>query len=129
MRILTGLVVLLLSGALGSIIYAQYPMTPPAHDEPGLYSFYYPNNDVLYDGVPTPAAYIGSTVIDWLSPLSFGGRRQVMYAAPHHGQIHPRHASSGYRLSRHHGSVAVDSRPRRLSHHRLTQRSIQHVRL
>ena len=39
-----------------SALIATSASAQPVIDEPGLYAFYYPNNDVLNGGRPTPAA-------------------------------------------------------------------------
>jgi hypothetical protein len=37
-------------------IQAQDGIAPAAIHEPGMFAFYYPDNDLLNDGRPTPAA-------------------------------------------------------------------------
>jgi hypothetical protein len=44
------------AAAMLSLAFATPVFAQAAIQEPGLYAFYYPNNDVLNGGWPTPAA-------------------------------------------------------------------------
>jgi hypothetical protein len=44
------------AAAMLSLAFATPVFAQAAIQEPGLYAFYYPNNDVLHGGRPTPAA-------------------------------------------------------------------------
>ena len=44
------------AAAMLSLAFATPVFAQAAIQEPGLYAFYYPNNDVLNGGRPTPAA-------------------------------------------------------------------------
>ncbi len=44
------------AAAILSLMFATPVFAQAAIQEPGLFSFYYPNNDVLNGGRPTPAA-------------------------------------------------------------------------
>jgi len=44
------------AAAMLSLMFATPVFAQAAIQEPGLFSFYYPNNDVLNGGRPTPAA-------------------------------------------------------------------------
>jgi hypothetical protein len=44
------------AAAMLSLTFATPVFAQAAIQEPGLYAFYYPNNDVLNGGRPTPAA-------------------------------------------------------------------------
>ena len=47
---------ILSAAAMLSLMFATPVFAQAAVQEPGLYAFYYPNNDVLNGGRPTPAA-------------------------------------------------------------------------
>jgi hypothetical protein len=47
---------LFIAAAVLSLTFATPAFAQAAIQEPGLYAFYYPNNDVLNGGKPTPAA-------------------------------------------------------------------------
>src|SRR5437588_9586563 len=55
------------AAAVLSLIFATPVFAQAAIQEPGLFSFYYPNNDVLNGGRPTPAAGMDAKM-----PLLFG---------------------------------------------------------
>jgi hypothetical protein len=44
------------AAAILSLMFATPVFAQAAIQEPGAFAFYYPNNDVLNGGVPTPAA-------------------------------------------------------------------------
>jgi len=44
------------AAAMLSLMFATPVFAQAAIQEPGMYAFYYPNNDVLNGGRPTPAA-------------------------------------------------------------------------
>ena len=59
---------ILSAAALLSLAFATPVFAQAAIQEPGAFAFYYPNNDVLNGGRPTPAARANA-----LTPEIFGG--------------------------------------------------------
>src|ERR1700737_4116769 len=55
------------AGAILSLMFATPVFAQAAIQEPGAFAFYYPNNDVLNGGRPTPAAGL-----DARTPVLFG---------------------------------------------------------
>ena len=51
------------AAAILSLISATPVFAQAAIQEPGLYAFYYPNNDVLNGGRPTPAAGLDASTL------------------------------------------------------------------
>ena len=67
---------ILSAAALLSLAFATPVFAQAAIQEPGAFAFYYPNNDVLNGGRPTPAARANA-----LTPEIFGGGGPVWTAA------------------------------------------------
>ena len=76
---------LLSTAAILSLTFVTPVFAQAAIQEPGMYAFYYPNNDVLNGGRPTPAAGLDARTLmrlpsgSWPSPLScehFSDRRR-----------------------------------------------------
>ena len=63
------------AAAILSLTFATPVFAQAAIQEPGAFAFYYPNNDVLNGGRPTPAAGMGVR-----TPFLFGSN--PYYAAP-----------------------------------------------
>ena len=61
------------AAAMLSLMFATPVFAQAAIQEPGMYAFYYPNNDVLNGGRPTPAAGM-----DARTPVLFGSGGPVM---------------------------------------------------
>jgi hypothetical protein len=55
------------AAAILSLMFAAPVFAQAAIQEPGAFAFYYPNNDVLNGGRPTPAAGMGAR-----TPVLFG---------------------------------------------------------
>jgi hypothetical protein len=51
------------AAAMLSLMFATPVFAQAAIQEPGLYAFYYPNNDVLNGGRPTPAAGMDASTL------------------------------------------------------------------
>jgi hypothetical protein len=51
------------AAAMLSLTFATPVFAQAAIQEPGLYAFYYPNNDVLNGGRPTPAAGLDASTL------------------------------------------------------------------
>jgi hypothetical protein len=51
------------AAAMLSLTFATPVFAQAAIQEPGLYAFYYPNNDVLNGGRPTPAAGMDASTL------------------------------------------------------------------
>jgi len=51
------------AAAILSLMFATPVFAQAAIQEPGLFAFYYPNNDVLNGGRPTPAAGLARTPV------------------------------------------------------------------
>jgi hypothetical protein len=51
------------AAAMLSLAFATPVFAQAAVQEPGLYAFYYPNNDVLNGGRPTPAAGLDASTL------------------------------------------------------------------
>jgi hypothetical protein len=60
------------AAAVLSFMFAAPVFAQAAIQEPGAFSFYYPNNDVLNGGRPTPAAGVDAKM-----PLIFGSNPYV----------------------------------------------------
>jgi BA14K-like protein len=67
---------ILSAAAMLSLMFATPVFAQAAIQEPGLFAFYYPNNDVLNGGRPTPAARMDAMA--GLGPFS----GSYAYAAP-----------------------------------------------
>jgi glycosidase len=64
---------LLSAAAMLSLMFATPVFAQAAVQEPGLYAFYYPNNDVLNGGRPTPAAGLDArTLMQFNSSDAYG---------------------------------------------------------
>src|SRR6185369_17810741 len=61
------------AAAILSLMFATPVFAQAAIQEPGAFAFYYPNNDVLNGGRPTPAARANA-----LTPEIFGSGGPVM---------------------------------------------------
>ena len=55
------------AAAILSLMFATPVFAQAAIQEPGLFAFYYPNNDVLNGGRPTPAAGLDNRILMRLS--------------------------------------------------------------
>ena len=64
------------AAALLSLAFATPVFAQAAIQEPGAFSFYYPNNDVLNGGRPTPAAGMNAP-----TPEIFGSGGPVMHSS------------------------------------------------
>ena len=61
------------AAAMLSLTFATPVFAQAAIQEPGLYAFYYPNNDVLNGGRPTPAAGMDArTLMQFNSSDAYG---------------------------------------------------------
>jgi hypothetical protein len=64
---------ILSAAAMLSLMFATPVFAQVAVQEPGLFAFYYPNNDVLNGGRPTPAAGLdASTLMQFNSSDVYG---------------------------------------------------------
>jgi hypothetical protein len=54
---------LISAAAILSLTFATPVFAQAAIQEPGMYAFYYPNNDVLNGGRPTPAAHLDARTL------------------------------------------------------------------
>jgi hypothetical protein len=57
-----------------SLMFAAPVFAQAAIQEPGMYAFYYPNNDVLNGGRPTPAAGLDARTLMKLNRRAAGFR-------------------------------------------------------
>jgi hypothetical protein len=62
------------AAAMLSLTFATPVFAQAAIQEPGMYAFYYPNNDVLNGGRPTPAAGLDARTLMQLNRRAAGGR-------------------------------------------------------
>ena len=62
------------AAAVLSLMFATPVFAQAAIQEPGMYAFYYPNNDVLNGGRPTPAAGLDARTLMQLNRRAAGGR-------------------------------------------------------
>jgi hypothetical protein len=61
------------AAAILSLMFATPVFAQAAIQEPGLFAFYYPNNDVLNGGRPTPAAGLDAgTLMQFNSSDAYG---------------------------------------------------------
>jgi hypothetical protein len=61
------------AAAILSLTFATPVFAQAAIQEPGMFAFYYPNNDVLNDGRPTPAAGLDArTLMQFNSRDAYG---------------------------------------------------------
>ena len=61
------------AAAMLSLTFATPVFAQAAIQEPGAFAFYYPNNDVLNGGRPTPAASMGArTLMQFNSNDAYG---------------------------------------------------------
>jgi hypothetical protein len=68
---------MLSAAAILSLISATPVFAQAAIQEPGLFAFYYPNNDVLNGGRPTPAAGLDAgTLMQFNSSDAYGMNRR-----------------------------------------------------
>jgi hypothetical protein len=64
---------MLSAAAILSLMFATPVFAQAAIQEPGLFAFYYPNNDVLNGGRPTPAAGMDArTLMQFNSSDAYG---------------------------------------------------------
>ena len=64
---------ILSAAAMVSLMFATPVFAQAAIQEPGLFAFYYPNNDVLNGGRPTPAAGMDArTLMQFNSSDAYG---------------------------------------------------------
>jgi hypothetical protein len=63
---------LLSAAAILSLTFVTPVFAQAAIQEPGMYAFYYPNNDVLNGGRPTPAAGLDARTLMRLSRRAAG---------------------------------------------------------
>ena len=71
--------------AVLSLTFATPVFAQAAIQEPGAFAFYYPNNDVLNGGRPTPAAGPNAT-----TPELFGSGGPAIPSPRIHGRRHAR---------------------------------------
>jgi hypothetical protein len=70
------------AAAVLSLMYATPVFAQAAIQEPGLFAFYYPNNDVLNGGRPTPAAGLDArTLMQFNSSDAYGTPASKRHAA------------------------------------------------
>jgi hypothetical protein len=62
------------AAAILSLTFATPVFAQAAIQEPGMYAFYYPNNDVLNGGRPTPAAGLDARTLMQLNRRAAGVR-------------------------------------------------------
>ena len=62
------------AAAILSLAFATPVFAQAAIQEPGMYAFYYPNNDVLSGGKPTPAAGLDTRTLAQLNRRAAGFR-------------------------------------------------------
>jgi hypothetical protein len=62
------------AAAILSLTFATPVFAQAAIQEPGMYAFYYPNNDVLNGGKPTPAAHLDARTLMRLNRRDAGVR-------------------------------------------------------
>ena len=60
------------AAAILSLMFATPVFAQAAIQEPGMYAFYHPNNDVLNGGRPTPAAGLDARTLMRLSRRDAG---------------------------------------------------------
>jgi hypothetical protein len=60
------------AAAIVSLTFATPVFAQAAIQEPGMYAFYHPNNDVLNGGRPTPAAGLDARTLMRLSRCDAG---------------------------------------------------------
>ena len=60
------------AAAILSLTFATPVFAQAAIQEPGMYAFYYPNNDVLNGGKPTPAAGLDARTLMQLNRRDAG---------------------------------------------------------
>lgn len=65
---------LLNAAAILSLTFATPVFAQAAIQEPGMYAFYHPNNDVLNGGRPTPAAGLDARTLRRLNRRDAGSR-------------------------------------------------------
>jgi BA14K-like protein len=70
------------AAAVLSLMFATPVFAQAAIQEPGLFSFYYPNNDVLNGGRPTPAARLDARTPVLLGSSGDAATPDDAYAAP-----------------------------------------------
>ena len=71
------------AAAILSLMFATPVFAQAAIQEPGAFAFYYPNNDVLNGGRPTPAARLNAT-----TPELFGSGGPAIPSPRIHGRRH-----------------------------------------
>jgi len=71
------------AAAMLSLMFAPPVFAQAAIQEPGAFAFYYPNNDVLNGGRPTPAAGLNAT-----TPELFGSGGPAIPSPRIHGRRH-----------------------------------------
>jgi hypothetical protein len=71
------------TAAILSLMFATPVFAQAAIQEPGAFAFYYPNNDVLNGGRPTPAAGLNAT-----TPELFGSGGPVIPSQRFHVRRH-----------------------------------------
>ena len=70
------------AAAILSLMFATPLFAQAAIQEPGLFAFYYPNNDVLNGGRPTPAAGLDArTLMQFNSSDAYGTPASRRHAA------------------------------------------------
>jgi hypothetical protein len=73
---------ILSAAAMLSLMFATPVFAQAAIQEPGLFAFYYPNNDVLNGGRPTPAAGMDArTLMQFNSSDAYGTLASKRHAA------------------------------------------------
>jgi hypothetical protein len=75
------------AAAVLSLMFATPVFAQAAIQEPGAFSFYYPNNDVLNGGRPTPAAAPNAR-----TPVLFGSGGPLMPSSADGASCGRRHA-------------------------------------
>jgi hypothetical protein len=65
---------LFIAAAILSLTFATPVFAQAAIQEPGMYAFYHPNNDVLNGGRPTPAAGLDARTLMRLNSRDAGVR-------------------------------------------------------
>ena len=76
------------AAAMLSLVFATPAFAQAAIQEPGAFAFYYPNNDVLNGGRPTPAAGL-----DARTPALFGSGGPAMDSGTNGASCAERHRS------------------------------------
>lgn len=72
------------AAAILSLMSATPVFAQAAIQEPGMFAFYYPNNDVLNGGRPTPAAGMDArTLMQFNSRDAYGGMGSGANGASH----------------------------------------------